>query len=48
MKIILQPEARTVSNQELANNQQYLINLFAIISQVRLPWRNNRPSSSRL
>lgn len=28
MKIILQPEARTISNRELRINQQDLINLF--------------------
>ena len=27
MKILLQSEAKTVSNRELANNQKYLINL---------------------
>lgn len=48
MKIILQPEARTIDNQELVKNQRYLINLFVTISHFRLPWRNNRPSSSQL
>ena len=27
MKILLQPEANTISDRELANNQRYLINL---------------------
>ena len=48
MKVILQPEARTISNRELANNQQYLIDLFTTLSHFRLFWRNNNPSSSQL
>lgn len=46
MKIILQPEARTISNLELANNQKYLIDLFIKLGQFRLV-SHGRPSSSR-
>lgn len=29
MKIILQPEAKTISNLEIAENQQYLLTFFS-------------------
>jgi len=31
MKILLQPEAETISNEELLNNQKYLIDLLTKI-----------------
>lgn len=34
MKVILQPEARTISDREIRENQEYLINLFAKINNL--------------
>ena len=48
MKILLQTEARTISNSELANNQRYLIDLINKISRFRFVWSKNNPSSSCL
>lgn len=42
MKIILQPEARTISNLELADNQRYLIDLLDKISPFRFGLRKKR------
>ena len=36
MKILLQPEAQTISAEELANNQEYLIALLAKIYRFYL------------
>jgi hypothetical protein len=48
MKILLQSEAQTISNEELANNQKYLIDLLTRISHFRLSPPQNHPSSSQL
>ena len=34
MKILLQPEAETISDRDLAKNQQYLIDLLVRISSL--------------
>ena len=35
MQILLQPEARNLSNQEIAKNYRYLINLLSKISSIK-------------
>ena len=44
MKVILQPEARTISNKELLDNSDYLINLFVKISLVKSIFVRNSKS----
>ena len=45
MKIILQTEAKTISNAEIAENQKYLIDLLNKIGRLKLV-RNKKLSSS--
>ena len=39
MKILLQPEARTISDRELEANQQYLIDLINKMRNFTFNWR---------
>ncbi len=41
MKIILQPEAKTISDRELFDNQKYLINLIDKIPGFSTNFRSN-------
>lgn len=47
MKILLQPEAKTISNYELAKNQEYLLNLLNKIACLKLVLNKKISSYSR-
>lgn len=47
MKILLQPEAKTISNYELAKNQEYLLNLLNKIAQFKFVLNKKISSCSR-
>ena len=46
MKILLQTEARTVSNDELAKNQKYLIDLLTKVGHLKVVSKKSFSSSS--
>ena len=41
MKILLQTEAKTISNAELARNQKYLIDLIQKLNCIKFNWQHN-------
>ena len=43
MKIILHTEARNLSNREIANNYQDLINLFSRIGSIKNKFTKTQP-----
>ena len=47
MKILLQTEAKTISNYELAKNQKYLIDLLNKIAHLRFVFNRKLSSSSQ-
>lgn len=47
MKILLQPEAKTISNYELAKNQKYLLDLLNKIAHLNFVSNKKISSCSR-
>lgn len=47
MKILLQTEARTISDREVAENQAYLINLFAQLCNTTKNFRPRLTNNSQ-